>query len=1516
MYWHSSNLERVTRLTLPGRRNAGTRRCVTGTAQGKPATRGLILAALLVVTPAICEQIVDHPGFKALPRAIRYATPLQPAGGPTAVIVYGKEAAWTKTAAESVQKAVEDWSGVKLAMVDDCTVTSDDTWLLTDDYRKTPLIVLGNAQDNRVMHALGTRYLLQSNRTWPGGDRYVLRTVLEPFVADVNWIVLEASTAAGLDAAAAKLAELLPTFPQDAASTIPPTRVVAGGKDPWIVQTCAWTPPAGYGTNFDRSVSDIALSLKGTPVPAGDSLMKAGIGWNALDHTLGGHAGGAGDPSTVTPNAGLSRAAAAMLMNGCRALGGRTHMPMDHYGAMGGSILPMRAFFQTGILTDEEFNEFENCLTLSGAYPNEYWYDNIGADSGYMDEIGGRHAAACVLLTVHTLDYVLNHCRLDDRTRQEIQRRLDGTRGTLSRYIRSFRDNDDTWELGESTMMIFYAMLHQGMLEVIRNGNLRRMADCYEMTTDNLAPPIPYRIFGCYAGLDSYIGATPGMLRAYWHGKGLLAAAAFYYDDPQYRWFMEQEGAYGGPWASVATGMLTMHWDRVGATQEPTMYNGVRSLPFDARLYGVLTNQVRNNRWNIRNPLRVPGPFDKLADRVAFRDGVDPSDAYLLLMTSQRICGTTHAMPLHNNSIPRYTDLDEVWLFHNSKQNTGWSRNVVSISAGKPCHPYAGCTLEAEANLGEFSAVTAKESDVAGTDWTRTVVHWRGHYFAVLDQITAVTNGEFNLICRWRTPQPAALQGNVWRADAPSGSSLSIENTEPVLQTAEHWECDGALRPWVLSQFKRAELKTGQSETFQNLMFVSGPNRPDAFQSRRVSATAVLVKGTTANGPHLALIGTGGNVPLQGCETDARVYVVAGNALHLAGVTTLKLDVDGTLQEVFHADQPANLILDCASGSGRIESPAGTEPGDLRLTVALPQLAGQMEALWNDPQAPATAVATGSGTSDTLFTVVAADKFVTVRPGRLTRVQTTSTPDAAQPISTLSDGQYSTSLAGNAPTWNGTEHLEIMLTFPEPTAVSDLRLVSITKMVPAYGFGSEGFGSQYNEVGDFVFTLVLSDDNFQDDIRRIENPAVAWEETPTYPAFHSAIGRLPTWRIAVNASARQIKLLPRATTTERPNLYLTELEVYGTAPTDDLRAQAFAADLDGDGANELLLGTSNKELAAYDADGRQRWSTNWPGGIFTMGADDLDDDGTTEALVYTATEKLHRVNGDGSERPVADVYKAMLAWGEGRDIIGGVLALAAWRPDPAKGKNVVLWSEGCFIADATGGVRNVKMGWGYCGATRVAGLYLDEPEVMATVGSAGLTLWSPRCDQNGDYITLASKPLAGIGAAAFSRGFAWLRPVDQPAIKGLLAANDNSVNWFPAATFPPNAPTNGIWGFDTGGVPVVGALAEDINGDGAPEVFLARQDGFVNVLNLADGSVLGLLNTGQPILGMAALKNREGKPFLAVGTRFGVHLFGGDLKRIGRQALPVVAFAGPGGKTQDRVYIVDASGKVSVLILK
>ena len=226
-------------------------------------SRALVLLCLLPVAGRLHAEALDTNGFRALLRKLHYETPLCPEQGPRAVIVYGKNAAWTEAAAKQVQQAVQEWCGQKLEVLDDGAVTDEQTWLLHETRLKTPLIVLGNAQVNRVLHAMGTRYLVASSSFWPGGDRYLLRTVFEPFVADVNYVLLEASTETGIQAAAAKFAELLKSFPGRTTAAVPPTRVAGAVKDAWLHDP-AWKTPAEYG-ELNRSVTEIARS--GSSIP-------------------------------------------------------------------------------------------------------------------------------------------------------------------------------------------------------------------------------------------------------------------------------------------------------------------------------------------------------------------------------------------------------------------------------------------------------------------------------------------------------------------------------------------------------------------------------------------------------------------------------------------------------------------------------------------------------------------------------------------------------------------------------------------------------------------------------------------------------------------------------------------------------------------------------------------------------------------------------------------------------------------------------------------------------------------------------------------------------------------------------------------------------------------------------------------------------------------------------------------------------------------------------------------------
>ena len=237
--------------------------------------------------------------------------------------------------------------------------------------------------------------------------------------------------------------------------------------------------------------------------------------------------------------------------------------------------------------------------------------------------------------------------------------------------------------------------------------------------------------------------------------------------------------------------------------------------------------------------------------------------------------------------------------------------------------------------------VASKEQGLAGTDWTRTIVHLRGHYFAFLDWMEARQNDDFSFVCRWRSYQPASLQQGAFKAVSPGGNTMTIQPANTVFQNATRWEIDGAAAPYVLEQYRPAALLKGQPQTILNLMYVSGPKRPDEFQAKRAGYAAMMVKGKMAQGDHagdptvdhLALIGVrGGELPCGGIETDAMVYYLSGNQLHLAGVRTIKADLptirssDGTAgrpevrrQEIFWSHRPANVLLDLATGKAQVD---------------------------------------------------------------------------------------------------------------------------------------------------------------------------------------------------------------------------------------------------------------------------------------------------------------------------------------------------------------------------------------------------------------------------------------------------------------------------------------------------------------------------------------------------------------------------------------------------------------------
>ena len=898
------------------------------------------------------------------------------------------------------------------------------------------------------MHALGTRYLLQSNRSWPGGDRYYIRTVFEPFVADVNYIVLEASNQAGGDAAAAKFVELLKGFPADAkaAATIPPRLRVQGGlKDKWSFWKYdpAWCqprlPPEMF-KDLTRSVSELALMYKDKPSRAGWGITRESNLPFVWSYVLGGDQYPRGGWSALDLDEGAQRAVAAICLLGCRQVGGRAYPPMDHYGSAP-FLVWLRSVFQTGVLNAKELNEFETAITLSACDPNDYVMNNIGGDSGLVGGIwSGRHSGACMLTMVEELDYVLGHCRLDDRTRKEVQRRYDGLRKTVAAYVRSFRGNHDNSCLGEDTVLQLNSVLMTGFMDHVRSGTLRKSADMYIMTTDNLRDqrindPLNN---ACYAGLSGFSSGNGCHLRA-WAGGSLVVAAAFYYDDPQCRWFVRNrnlclgsEGGYHFPMHSA--------YDMVGKVELPTRYLGARAALRRANLRRA--EQPGNARPLGDEAAPAAGPA-KPGGRPRFDPGRLRATGCLHVSGHRpgHAPGLPHAeqlhRPLHGPGRPLAVRQHLRWFDLVAERGELLQRRefrpagrLPARGAGQPGQGEHGCLHRDRLGRGR---VDAHHHTLEGALLRRT------------GSDGGPPDDDYTFTCRWRSLQAAALENGVWTATAPGGNVLRIQSAEDLVQTSEAWPCDGAASPSILQQYKSGHLREHQEMAYLNLLYVSGQQRPDEFEAKKLGSRAMLVKGKTKEGPHLAMLGFCGNPPFTEIETDAAAYYITGSQLHLAGVRTLRAKVKGAPEEILWTQRAVNALVDFQTGKAQIEVPgdqavhakvarawttlpAGTQTVALAEAGALPKLKEMVDLLWRSCPAPTGKPPQAAAAGAAAFDVKPGD-FALIKPlARLTECAVTPTPG---PNGINHGGQI----------WNSAGGLEFLFTFGKPVDIGCVRFV-------------------------------------------------------------------------------------------------------------------------------------------------------------------------------------------------------------------------------------------------------------------------------------------------------------------------------------------------------------------------------------------------------------------------------------------------------------------------------------------
>jgi hypothetical protein len=918
----------------------------------------------------------------------------------------------------------------------------------------------------------------------------------------------------------------------------------------------------------------------------------------------------------------------------------------------------------------------------------------------------------------------------------------------------------------------------------------------------------------------------------------------------------------------------------------------------------------------------LPAPPDRtdLFSEIVLRDGFGPEDAYLMLQGFNPILDAPVHEPFGANSIPRYTELGSLLLFHHSRLQTSWVRNVVSSSRGQHDPHSAVCLLEGNFDTPTVAAVRSLLAEAGGVSWRRSIFRRRGGYFVVLDEMTPKDADTCHFTCRWRSYHPGTLVNpREFRATDPgNGTQLRLMAAAPVVQQVRLEPMDGAAEPTVLRQFKTAQLEPGQTVSFQNLLYATNAKADRDFAARRLTDHAVLVKGRSKQFAELAAMGTENFGALKSVAGEGRLWYVSDRTLAVSGAERLRL------KDCFTAECPAGFDLEltsgdernvlCNPGSKAIGITFRVEPGS-QVKLAGRTLKGEgrvslrqgehgleignlpawfqkakqeLAQLW-----PRTEIAAAAPPELAPPKLDCPDPWREVwrfqglepplRKHRYLKASAEPPPTVGTPDSWVDRNYGGTHRQPLAfPGWNKGAGA-VILDLGRQTDIDSIRLIGFMGEFEAWKKGGASF------------EILLSDDNFVKDIRKLAVPE------PRFEIYRISLARLwiyhlPSFVLPVGQRARQVRIVTSWPGYKRPVTF-GEIEVVTAQREPRVATELLAANFFGPHRPGLLAG-SGRQLVMLAPDGKKIWDRQLPTELLILPCADVDSDGRTEILAFTEAEKLYAFNSDESLRFKHDLRgqgKVTFGRAEG----GGFSTLTpptvgVWRPDD-QGKLEYYFFPHCGYGRITPEPELKQTNFPGPGAKYAFPVPDLDGDGREELGLASLWTWhfnviGSRSDlANGKIDYLLDKPLPLTGYSCGNDELPNSYPGiyydgasvcdGQGKLLGAVVLNPGGIDFFKAPDFSPG------WAHFNHAPNTCSALI-DLAGDGTAELVVGREDGYVTGYAVSDGKVLGTVFAGGPVRALAPLGNQ-----VAVATERGLVLLDKQLRIVGCRPGPACALA-------------------------
>ena len=759
-------------------------------------------------------------------RQVHRDTPLVAKGKAIGAVVYPARPPGYKALAERIGAAVQQATGVALPLLADEAVVPEWCGAPKPEFRRTPLVVLGDINANRAAFPLYARYLCQCDANYPGKGGRVLRTVFAPYHMAANHVVLAGPGLAETTAAVERFLELVRKHGKQGELAVPPLLDIRLGD--------AW-----------REMEQRAAREKVRASGLGASAQAAAAAKRTL---LTGHQA----PAQSVRNWFLERAKVP-----------KGFVTSDY--SMEALARAWELTCDSGLYSPDELQDIETKLLHTLFYQqNQYWRRHGPAES-----LGTRHQMAGSFAFLVLAEALRRHCPGDT----PVAARLDKWIAEVKAYYRcfparrSYHDERDSNSTFQCMGLLFNYALREGELEVFTNGTARHGIRKAIACIDNL---------GYGAGLQNYEDTYPGHVRtAYLVGEP-LALAAFYYRDPHMKWLVQNwPGCQFSTWFAHGHGI-----EHAFATDESL----VPQPPTGADFQGFVPAAALGDRHRRTVAAgRTAVPYAHTFDKLALREAFDPQATYLAVQGMEPLIDWRDDA----NAIIRMTERGRICLFHNNKWPSRFHKNGVLVSPGYGLPPPRAARLDLVANFPDAAFSQSTLPAYRGTDWTRRILWAARRFTVVLDDVVVREPGDYSATCVWRTPVASWLDGRRWTSRERGidfhvvGDAVVPATTVP--EPMVGWEV--GLRGSGVRQIQHAKARRGHVLRFRNLLYTAGAADPKALDVRRISHSAVLV---AAKGGATWLAGFDGFAG-PSIETNALMFLIGPTGACLAQGTTLRV---------------------------------------------------------------------------------------------------------------------------------------------------------------------------------------------------------------------------------------------------------------------------------------------------------------------------------------------------------------------------------------------------------------------------------------------------------------------------------------------------------------------------------------------------------------------------------------------------------------------------------------------------